>query len=824
MVPWRIAAMRKTGSEMSNRDNAVRHKIALSIVALAAVTAASLLILVEVMVPVEAATLQSGFADELLTPVSKPTALTFTPDGRMLVTTQPGQLRVYKDGNLLQTPALNLGSKMCFNSERGLLGVAVDPDFATNRYVYLYYTFNKLGVCPTGQPTNPDNPVNRVSRFAMAGDIVDPSSEKVLADNIPSPNGNHNAGDLHFGKDGYLYISVGDGGCDYAGDSGCAGANDASRDRNILLGKVLRITRDGNIPSDNPYQGTDSARCNLTGRTDPGKICQETFTWGLRNPFRMAFDPNASGTRFFVNDVGQGVWEEVDQGRSGADYGWNLCEGTHDNPNRSGSVNCYAAPYTPPIHEYSHSTGCASITGGAFVPNGLWPAEYDGSYLYGDYVCGKIFKLTPNGVGGFTQTEFVTGLGNNSAVAMTFGPYQGGQALYYTSYANGGEVHRITYTGANNRSPNAVVKAAPTSGPLPLNVVFDGSQSSDPDGDVLNYLWDFGDGSQIQTTDTPMTSHTYSTSGMYTATLTVRDASGAQDATTVRIDAGNAAPALTIVSPAQDKLFAVGEKITLHGSATDPEDGPLPDSALSWEVLQHHNNTHSHPYLLSTTGNDVEITAPAPEDLVSTDPAGNYLEIRLTATDSTGLSKTVTQDLRPNGVGVTLDTRPTGLGALVNGTTATAPKSLTSWEGYKLTLEAPSPQPLAGTTYTFSSWSDGGAQRHDIVTGTAPSTYTATYTATSVSCTINGTSRADSLSGTPGDDVICGGGGNDTIKGLGGNDVLKGEGGADKLFGGAGDDTVNSKDGVNGNDSLDGGPGTDTKVTDTTEKSIVGFP
>ena len=277
------------------------------------------------------------------------------------------------------------------------------------------------------------------------------------------------------------------------------------------------------------------------------------------------------------------------------------------------------------------------------------------------------------------------------------------------------------------------MSADPTSGSLPLNVAFDGSQSSDPDGDALSYLWDFGDGSQIQTKDTPMTSHTYSTSGTYTATLMVRDTSGAEDAATVRIDAGNAAPAPTIASPAPDKLFTVGEKITLHGSATDPEDGPLPEGALSWEVLQHHNNSHTHPFLPPTPGNDVEITAPAPEDFSSTDPAGNYLEIRLTATDSTGLSKTVTRELHPNTVDVTFDTQPTGLGLLVNGTTVNTSKTLTSWEGYKLTLEAPSPQTLAGTTYAFSSWSDGGAQSHDIVTGTAPGTYTATYAATSAS-------------------------------------------------------------------------------------------
>jgi glucose/arabinose dehydrogenase len=267
-----------------------------------------------------------------------------------------------------------------------------------NNYVYLYYTFKKAGVCPFDEPTNPNNPVNRVSRFVMSGDTINPSSEEVLIDNIHSPKGSHNAGDLSFGKDGYLYATVGNGGCDYAGNSGCAGRNDASRDPHVLLGKVLRITRNGEIPPDNPFTGASSEPCGINGgdgRTDVGKHCQETFASGLRNPFRFAFDPNASGTRFFINDVGQAAWEEVDQGKAGADYAWNLCEGTHDNPVRDGSVNCSAAPYTPPIHEYSHNTGCSAITGGAFVPNGAWPAAYDNSYLYGDYVCGKIFELKP---------------------------------------------------------------------------------------------------------------------------------------------------------------------------------------------------------------------------------------------------------------------------------------------------------------------------------------------------------------------------------------------------------------------------------------------
>jgi glucose/arabinose dehydrogenase len=772
-----------------------------------------------------------NFTDTLVTRVESPTALAFTPDGRLLVTSEPGRLRVYENGALLANPALDISGKVCTNGARGLLGVAVDPNFVTNNYIYLYYTFKKHGVC---DQNTAKVPVNRVERYVLS-DSNTATPDKILVDNIPNMHHN-NAGDLRFGKDGYLYVTVGDGSCDYAGDSGCAGQNDASRDPHILLGKVLRITRDGGIPATNPYTGTDSARCNLTGRTDVGKKCQETFASGLRNPFRFAFDPNASGTRFFINDVGEGRWEEVSEGRPGADYGWNLCEGNHDNPNMPGSVNCGAAPYTPPIHEYSHDTGCSSITAAAFVPNGAWPASYDNSYLYGDYVCGKIFKLTPDGAGGFTRTEFVTGLGENSAVAMTFGPHEGGQALYYTTYggngSSSGEVRRIAYTANANRSPTAALAANPTSGPLPLAVDFDGSRSSDPDsGDTLtSYRWNFGDGSPTQTTTTPTTSHTYSTEGTYTARLRVEDNHGAlSDPATVRIDAGNEAPNPVIESPSADLLFRVGQQITLSGSATDPEDGALTGSSFRWEVLQHHTapNPHTHPYF-SGTGNNLTITAPMPEGLISTG-AGNHLEVRLTATDSNGLSKTVTREVQPNRVTVSFGSNPSGLSLQINGETFAAPRTYVSWEGYSLNVDVPSPQTLSGTTYVFTSWSDGKGQQHDIVTGAAPSSYTANF----IACTKTGTSAGETLTGTAGNDVICGLGGNDTIEGRGGNDVLRGGGGADKvkanagadeLYGENGNDALNSRDGVSGNDSLDGGAGTDTKTTDATEKSIVGFP
>lgn len=385
--------------------------------------------------PATAATVP-GFTDSLVAPVAAPTALAFTPDGRLLVTSQTGALSVVQGGSpatALSIPA----SAICTDSERGLLGVAVSPAFASNHRIFLFYTFKTPGsTC-----------VNRVSRFTLPdSNVVDPASEMVLIDNMPSTAGNHNAGDLGFGKDGFLYATIGDGGCDYAG-GGCAGTNDASRDQQELTGKLLRITEDGAIPAGNPFQGAGTARCNVTGGTTAGNKCQETFAWGFRNPFRIAFDPNAAGTRLFVNDVGQGAWEEIDLAQAGTDYGWNCREGRHVN-STTGPCSPTPAGMVDPIFEYAHGAtipgttspaSCNCISGGAFVPNGLWPG-YDGAYLFGDCTCGGIFRIDPSG-SLTSASDFGSGLG--TVVDLKFGPFGGRQALYYTTYASGGQVRRI---------------------------------------------------------------------------------------------------------------------------------------------------------------------------------------------------------------------------------------------------------------------------------------------------------------------------------------------------------------------------------------------
>jgi glucose/arabinose dehydrogenase len=159
------------------------------------------------------ASIPAGFENTLVASVANPTALAFTADGRLLITSQTGKLWVRQRTLLLPTPALDLTSVICADSERGLLGVAVDPTFSTTHFIYLYYTFKKAGAC---ERNTTSSPVNRVSRFTLGdANTVSRASELILIDNIPSPNGNHNGGDVHVGRDGFLYISVGDGGCDY---------------------------------------------------------------------------------------------------------------------------------------------------------------------------------------------------------------------------------------------------------------------------------------------------------------------------------------------------------------------------------------------------------------------------------------------------------------------------------------------------------------------------------------------------------------------------------------------------------------------------------
>lgn len=717
-----------------------------------------------------AQSLPSNFSDSLVTAVSAPTATAFTPDGRLLITSQGGSLRVVKGGALLATAALAFNTtaagsepKICQGGEQGLLGVAVDPAFASNRYVYLYYTARNGSDCgspnytaanagdgtPEGSYSAFNRKANRVSRFVLGttgnADLVDPATEVVLVDRMPARGTNHNAGDVHFGRDGLLYVSIGDGGTDYNGASpGSGGGNDASRDKHVLTGKILRVTRDGDVPTTNPFYANGARRCNVTGATTVGQHCEETFAWGLRNPFRFAMDPNASTTRFYINDVGQGTYEEVNESQAGADYGWNCREGRHDN-NTGGPCSPRPAGMVDPVYEYNHSgavpgtsvSGCASITGGAFVPNGVWPAAYDGTYLLADYVCGALFRIPGNGTptGALpTAFAFASGLGNSSATSMQFGPDGSGQALYYTTYATGGQIRKISYASTGAPTVSAL-SASPAAGTLPLDVTFTAAAVANvPNGDPLKYFWNFGDGTSSSTT-TATTVKRYTTAGIFSASVSVRDSVGnvSASAATTTVRPGNAPPNVTITAPSTGYLFSVGDSITLSATATDPEDGALSPSSLSWQVLLHHD-IHTHPLLAATVGNNIVFTAPAPEDLAAA--VTSYLEIILTVTDSGGATTVVSQSIMPRKVALTFAAAPQPAASAarltVNGGTpliaGASGTTVTAWAGWSLPVTVRDQNRGTGGL-RFGSWSDGGARTHSYVVPSSNATLTATFTA-----------------------------------------------------------------------------------------------
>ena len=300
-------------------------------------------------------------------------------------------------------------------------------------------------------------------------------------------------------------------------------------------------------------------------------------------------------------------------------------------------------------------------------------------------------------------------------VGMIFGPHKDGQSLYYINHFPGGKsgeaIFRMSFTGESNRDPKSRISADRTVGFVPFTVQFDGTESYDPDaGDSLSYSWDLDGDGEIDSTD-PSPQYTYMSAGSFEATLRVSDGRGGKSSkTSIRIDVDNSPPLPKIESIAPGTTFAVGDVFTLTGSAWDAEDGLLPDSALTWEVRQMHNN-HYHPFLDPTSGNNIAISqAPSPEDFYYLTTTTSYLSVHLTATDSQGLSATTIVDIQPRLVNLVFDTEPSGIPLLINQDKYETPVSLVGWEGDQFEIEAASLLSQEdGEKLEFVSWSDGSS-------------------------------------------------------------------------------------------------------------------
>ena len=344
--------------------------------------------------------------------LDSPTAIAFN-GLRMFVTEKGGAIRIVrKNGVLRAAPyhTLNVSQE----SERGLLGIALDPNFATNRFVYVYYTTGP------GAKNYSGTPENRVSRLKKR--VNRPGfREKILLDHIPSTAGNHNGGDIHVGFDGKLYISVGESGC-------CP--NDA-QDLDTVRGKILRLNLNGTIPTDNPFYNTPNAR-------------QEIYAYGFRNPWRIG--KRTANQTFLVADVGQNTWEEISSLQAGGNYGWPLFEGPCPYP---GDLDCdpnsvdYGSTIKP-VHWYNQNSGDETgnvIAGGVFAENSNYPAPYANAYFYGDTGGGWVHVLTMDNSNNVTSRY---DFDDDVSSPVSFGNGPDGN-IYVVSHW-GGVIYKYVYT------------------------------------------------------------------------------------------------------------------------------------------------------------------------------------------------------------------------------------------------------------------------------------------------------------------------------------------------------------------------------------------
>jgi glucose/arabinose dehydrogenase len=615
-----------------------------------------------------AAVVPSGFTEtQIVSGLASPTAMAIAPDGRIFVCLQGGQLRVVKDGALLAQPFLTVSVNS--SGERGLLGVAFDPDFANNQFVYVYYT----ATTPTIH--------NRISRFTASGDVAVAGSETIILelDNLSTAT-NHNGGALHFGLDGKLYAAVGDN---------ANGAN--SQTLSNLLGKMLRLNSDGTIPSDNPFVAQTSGRN------------QAIWALGLRNPFTFAFQ--AGSGRMFINDVGQNTYEEINDGIEASNYGWPATEGPTTNP-----------AYRAPLYSYTHGSGAfngCAITGGAFYNPDVnqFPAEFSGKYFFADYCTGWINLFDPS-----TGSASTFASGISAPVDLQVGS---DGSLYYLARGSGGVIVKISYTPGE---PPAI-----TQHPSDQTVTAGQSASfsvAATGAGPLSYQW-HRDGASIS----GATSATYtlaSASGAdsgarFHAVVTNQFGSATSNAATLTVT-GDAQPSATILLPLQGSRYTAGSVIAYSGTGSDPEDGVLPSSAFTWRVDFHHDD-HVHPFMAPASGATAGSFAIPRTGETS---ANVWYRIVLTVTDSAGQSTTTTRDLHPLTVRVTLTAKSNVFQLTLDGQPVAEPHAFTAVVGMIRSIGAPN-QTIGGTNYVFRSWSDLGAQTHDITVPPVNTTYTARY-------------------------------------------------------------------------------------------------
>ena len=741
----------------------------------------------------QAAILPDGFQETVaIEGLTQPTAVRFAPDGRIFVAEKSGVLKVFDGlGDPLPDVLTDLGTNVHDFWDRGLLGLAVDSEFPIQPYLYVFYTIDTGApggpwgdACPTPPGPTTDGCVvdGRISRLEVAADNTLVGTETVLLESrwcqqFPT----HSVGDLLFDADKrVLYAGAGDGASfgyvDYGQAGGSSGSPTPSNpcgdppvgtggtqtpptaEGGALRSQDLRtpgdpVSYDGTLIALDPGTGAPAPNNPLLGG-DPGD--DHIIAYGLRNPYRIALRPGTE--ELWTIDVGWKGWEEINRVFDVDDavvenFGWPCYEGAASQPGYFAQAlticqNLYADsgnPATPPYYAYEHWApiddglgefecskfqGSTAITGLAFNAGGVYPASYQNALFFSDFrrQCVFVIEAGPDGLPDTgTAKTFIDAA--SDPIDLRFGP---DGRLYYVNYT-GGQVIRIDYS-PTNLPPVAVAAADPSDGPVGLMVQFDAAGSTDPNaGDVLTYAWDLDADGQFDDSTLLQPSYQYLTQGQYPVGLRVTDDSAELDTDIVLITVGNTSPTPSIVLPHPSVTWRVGQEISFEGQAVDPEDGPLAESSLDWDIVVQQCTggtpddclAHSVQENLGTAAG----TFVAPDQ-----PWYSFLQIKLTATDSGfpgggggGLAGEAVLELQPEEVDLTFNADPPGLQLAAGNEVESTPFTRTAVVGSANTVGAPTPQDHLGGQYTLVSWSDGGAAGHEIVAPENDTGYVATY-------------------------------------------------------------------------------------------------
>jgi glucose/arabinose dehydrogenase len=756
-------------------------------------------------------TLPEGFQDTIaFDNLEQPVAFRFSPDERVFVAEKGGLIKVYDDlEDKAPTVFADLRTKVYDHGDRGLLGLALDPEFPKEPYVYALYTYDHIlgdpepppkwgkpetvgDECP--EPKGADDCLvsGRLVRLTAAEgeDHALPSAksptELPLAEGWCQQFSSHSIGDLHFGPEGALYASGGDGasftGLDYGqlgtppnpcGDpplpagkalSPPSAEGGALRSQNLTLlnGKIIRIDPEtGEAWPDNPLIGSLN------------KTTRKIVAYGFRNPFRFTIDPQTG--EIYTGNVGSSELEEIDRfpapPKATYNSGWPCYEG----PVRqylfaplglTVCENLYKAEpdsTSQPFFYFSHEQEvvpgdeCSYAKGSAvgavdFYEGSKFPPAYKGALFFSDPVRGCVYVMHVDENGEpdpFTTERFMREAQVYPAVDIEEGP---DGALYYASLFGDeefgpGAIHKITYAPG---APTARLKASPQWGSVesgPLQVTLDASASSDPNKDPLEYDWDLDGDGQFEITNGEKTQQLEFTKKQLeeieaqaelneekpklNRVVAVRVGDGEFDSVArVTIYPGDEPPKPLIELPEPTLEWKVGQKITLIGSAKEYVEGNVEGKSLAglslyWSTRIAHcptgpENCHKHPLQVFAGLKEGGFLAPE-HDYPS------YIEITLRATDKRGLAASKTIQINPRTVQLAISSNPPGIPLTAGLQSEPASFSLTTIEGSHVTIAAPQTAQLNGHTYTWQSWSDGGARAHTVLAN-ASAGYEARYT------------------------------------------------------------------------------------------------